>query len=484
MSAFFFITVVIITSSLNSIEAQQVIQHFEHYRHTKLFLIDMFGTIFNSRSHFYTYLSGNFTKMDNIFLTWSSGLVPNDPDFSENSFRNSSTNNRGNSRPYRNLLVLTVLTEKLKHLLNKTLHVEFEKYSEWMLKKAFVDDKSDDIAISSVSVKRDRRHIPYNNNSIYSKESLDFSQRIYNDSEVSSDVEKQKIDSDSGEMISEVLISNINVTVLKFLNKLITFNCDINYFISNYSITTIINKTAQRDSFIWDQCPQVIDCYPKYFNEQNDFCYFFCHYLFDNKDENGDSTKSIIRNSTNNTDSVNDIIKDVCVKVKDEERGLSNAEEVLVDFVKFAFIEESKGQNARRWRRETTRNEHLAPSEYSPNQLVYSEFFSLFDFIVSILYGANESGIKFDFIVLDLHRNVNVKNESTFGWRPFLVLQQNHINHQVFTTHPLLRGFRDWGLHTSEFWTCGILCWGAIVLTVLLLLCVIVASVAAALLFR
>ncbi|XP_055699296.1 uncharacterized protein LOC129799446 [Phlebotomus papatasi] len=185
--------VVIITSSLNSIEAQQVIQHFEHYRQTKLFLIDMFGTIFNSESHFYTYLGGNFTKIDNIFLTWSSGLVPNNPDFSENSFRNSSTNNRGNSRPYRNLLVLTVLTEKLKHLLNKTLHVEFEKYSEWMLKEAFVDDNSDDIAISSVSVKRDRRHIPYNNNTTHTKESLDFSQRIYNDSEVSSDVEKTKV---------------------------------------------------------------------------------------------------------------------------------------------------------------------------------------------------------------------------------------------------------------------------------------------------
>uniref|UniRef100_A0A1B0CW74 Uncharacterized protein n=1 Tax=Lutzomyia longipalpis TaxID=7200 RepID=A0A1B0CW74_LUTLO len=337
-------------------ETQQVIQHFEQYRLTKLFLIDMFGTIFNSRSQFYAYLGGKFTKIENIFLTWSSGLLPDSSEVGEISFRNSSTNSGGNMRPYKNLLVLTVLTEKLKHLLNKTLHVEFEKYSQWMLKKAVVDGKSNDVSTSSDTVRRSRRNATGN-------ESIDYTQHPVDSQEVS-----RKNDEN-------------------------------------------VQSDPEED------------------------------YLKD-------------KQVTNQGMSMSEI---------------SDTEKWLVNFVRHAFIEESRGSGARRWRRQTTQNSHpTAPQQQQPqNQLVY----------MSILYGANESGIKFDFIVLDLHQNVNTKNESTFGWRPFLILQQNHINHQVFTSHPFLRGFRDWGLDTSEFWTCGTLCWGVIGLAIFLLLCIIVASV-------
>ncbi|XP_055676626.1 uncharacterized protein LOC129785955 [Lutzomyia longipalpis] len=478
--------VVIITSSLNSMETQQVIQHFEQYRLTKLFLIDMFGTIFNSRSQFYAYLGGKFTKIENIFLTWSSGLVPDSSEVGEISFRNSSTNSGGNMRPYKNLLVLTVLTEKLKHLLNKTLHVEFEKYSQWMLKKAVVDGKSNDVSTSSDTVRRSRRNATGNESIDYTQHPVD-SQEVSrkNDENVQSDPEEDYLK--DKQVTSDVSMLQISGIMLDFFHKLIAHNCDFKFLIVELFPTSLPpNRTLdERESIIQEQCPQLINCHPRDFHGVSDFCYFFCYHVFNYYDrESRDSKKAMSRNTTSDRDaeSVGETLKETCFKVKDQGMSMSeisDTEKWLVNFVRHAFIEESRGSGARRWRRQTTQNSHpTAPQQQQPqNQLVYSEFFSLFDFIVSILYGANESGIKFDFIVLDLHQNVNTKNESTFGWRPFLILQQNHINHQVFTSHPFLRGFRDWGLDTSEFWTCGTLCWGVIGLAIFLLLCIIVASV-------
>ncbi|XP_059611066.1 uncharacterized protein LOC132257996 [Phlebotomus argentipes] len=440
--------VVIITSSLNSMETQQVIQHFEHYRLTKLLLIDMFGTIFNSRSHFYTYLGGKFTKMDNIFLAWSSGIVPENANLGENTTRNGSTNGDDSTRPYKNLLVLTVLTEKLRHLLNKTLHVEFEKYSQWMASKTYDDGKSHDISRNATGVKRDRRNLADNTRRYRGKHP-----GVSGENVAPSDVEGQR----------DALVSNISGIVLNFLRRVIAFNCDVQSLAANVSVGT----PDDWDRLVREQCPREIDCHPEHFDGDTDFCYFFCYHAF------GDSTKSM-GNSTSDAAGVGGRLREVCFKVKDHKVDAGGAAKRLAEYI----IEESQRSGARRWRRQATRDSH------PQHQLAYSEFFSLFDFIVTILYGANESGIKFDFIVLDLHQNVNARNESTFGWRPFLILQQNHINHQVFTTHPLLRGFRDWGLDTSQFWTCGTLCWGVIGLAIFLLLCIIVASVTAGIAVR
>ncbi|GAB0090530.1 hypothetical protein DMENIID0001_052670 [Sergentomyia squamirostris] len=483
--------VVIITSSLNSIETQQVIQHFEHYKLTKLFLIDMFGTIFNSGSQFYTYLSGKFAKIENIFLTWSSGLVPDALDLGESAHTNASIKMSGSTTPYKNLLVLTVLTEKLKYLLNKTLHVEFEKYSKRMLKQPSNDEQLSDFTRSLITVKRGRRNLAIrktsNSTNYYDKDSVNSTRK--ENSRVSDDKGRERNSSSTEEEIGDGLVSEVNAVVLTFLRKLIAFDCDVHALLDNLS-TMSSEWVERRDTSVEEeQCLKIIDCRPHFHVGDGEFCKFFCRLAFNYGHKSEDSTKSMMRNSISESSDVRNTIQSTCFNVKDQKMNVeerSKAEQYLVNAVKLAFVAKSSGNGAKRWRRQATRDDRHPPPTPIPqlDHLVYSEFFSLFDFIVSIMYGANESGIKFDFIVLDLHQNVNVKNESTFGWHPFLILQQNHINHQVFTTHPLLRGFRDWGLDTSEFWTCGTLCWGVIGLAIFLLMCIIVASVAAGIAVR
>lgn len=115
-----------------------------------------------------------------------------------------------------------------------------------------------------------------------------------------------------------------------------------------------------------------------------------------------------------------------------------------------------------------------------PQLLKYSEHFILFDFIVTSLQATDdkESASKIDFIILDFQNVLNAANETVLGWRPFLILQQNQLNHRLFTTHSVLPGAYDWVIHPVElFWTCGLLCWGVIAMVVLILSVIIAASI-------
>lgn len=86
----YFFSVMIVCSQLNSPTTIQIINHYKHYRHTKILLIDVIGNVFNFEKRLYQHV-GNITER-------------NDP------------------------LVLTALTHKFKHILSSKYHVEFSRY--------------------------------------------------------------------------------------------------------------------------------------------------------------------------------------------------------------------------------------------------------------------------------------------------------------------------------------------------------------------
>ncbi len=114
---------------------------------------------------------------------------------------------------------------------------------------------------------------------------------------------------------------------------------------------------------------------------------------------------------------------------------------------------------------------------------LFGEFFSLFDFITSATMMPSSSteyaNEKYDFIVLDLQIVTNDTSSAKFSWRPLLMLHQNQINQQIFTTHAVMPAYNDWFYHgTSIFWTCGLQCWIITTLALILFLISMVVSIA------
>lgn len=114
-------------------------------------------------------------------------------------------------------------------------------------------------------------------------------------------------------------------------------------------------------------------------------------------------------------------------------------------------------------------------------QLVFSEFFNLFDFITSLLSGDEKNASnqdqnhQFDFIVLDFKSILNATSGNAAFWRPLMILEQNKRDRNVFTMHRALSDldvFDEWMFQTS-FFRCGTLCWSIIAAIVLILLSLI-----------
>lgn len=129
-------------------------------------------------------------------------------------------------------------------------------------------------------------------------------------------------------------------------------------------------------------------------------------------------------------------------------------------------------------------NENLT---LSTNHVVASEFFILFDYIISIVNTKinQENLFKFDFIVMDFQSVLSKINETIYVWRPFLILQQNQIHRHVFTTHIILPDYNVWNDEVAkEFWTCGPLCWVIVFVAVFLFICIVMGSIAAGIVVR
>jgi hypothetical protein len=82
-----------VCSPFNSATTNRIVNQYKRYRHTKLLLIDIIGTVFSYEHPFYGELNATL-----------------DDSLSEN------------------LLVLTILTQKFKYILKSEYHVEFSRY--------------------------------------------------------------------------------------------------------------------------------------------------------------------------------------------------------------------------------------------------------------------------------------------------------------------------------------------------------------------
>lgn len=174
-----------------------------------------------------------------------------------------------------------------------------------------------------------------------------------------------------------------------------------------------------------------------------------------------------------------------------------------------------------------------------PNQVdaTFSEYLPFFDFILTKLAlshnltvnynnqsggfatatpngtASTTAGDTFDFCILELGLNqtsvdsydrdnddtdpINSSNytdapfdptyiSSAFVWRPVLILRQSELHQNIFVTHPLLSvGYHSWFFdNTHKFWTCGLLCWILAGIVILLLVCILVASITLGLAIR
>lgn len=101
--------VVIVCSPLNSPATIRVINQHKHQRHTKVLLIDVVGNVFNNENRLLRSL---------------------------------------NASEHNDVLVLTILTRKLKHILNSKYHVEFSRYLS--LKSSQLKHRSNESASDSL----------------------------------------------------------------------------------------------------------------------------------------------------------------------------------------------------------------------------------------------------------------------------------------------------------------------------------------------
>lgn len=97
-------------------------------------------------------------------------------------------------------------------------------------------------------------------------------------------------------------------------------------------------------------------------------------------------------------------------------------------------------------------------------QLVFSEHFNLFDFIMSLgeegKNANNQDRRQFDFIVLEFKSMVTSSNDSIEFWRPLLILEQSKIDRYMFTMHRALSErdvFEEWV--PPKLWKCNSVCW-------------------------
>jgi hypothetical protein len=116
-------------------------------------------------------------------------------------------------------------------------------------------------------------------------------------------------------------------------------------------------------------------------------------------------------------------------------------------------------------------------------QLVFSEYFNLFDFITFLFNDIHNdteslSAVKasnqhlFDFIVVDFKSISN-----TTGWRPVMILEQNLIDKNAFIMHHAFSErdvFKDWILNQTFIqWKCGMYCWGIIIAILFIILALV-----------
>ncbi|XP_058817391.1 uncharacterized protein LOC131680698 [Topomyia yanbarensis] len=380
---------IIVCSSINSPQTISAINQLKQLRRTKILLLDTIGTIFNSNNKLYQ------------------------------SFARNGTLAYG--EPNRNLLVLTILTEHFKLILQRDHGVDLGDYrhiSERLLKIRLndADDDDDEGAVNRTS-----------------------------GDDGWGELHEKRITSSGRRQALEYLINSTTLT---------SSECDFNYLLSDGNGSDELQTLTVDRS----RCQTLLDSYC----DLNDDTNYLNLSSFDNGGEYVNA--SVVLNGSDyiehkiRKDRRNREIEQFCALLNLDRNHLVLSDNQNSDLVDVG-------------------------ASLSSKRLIFSEHFYLYDYILAVVHDQRHTHshqyrkFQFDFIVFDL-KNIS-NHRTTIVWRPFLILRQDQLDRQKFSMHPVQPGYSDWIIETTieSIWICGLLCWSVIGLAVFLIVSIIFASV-------
>ncbi|XP_055635291.1 uncharacterized protein LOC129775073 isoform X2 [Toxorhynchites rutilus septentrionalis] len=376
--------VIIVCSSIISPQTINAINQLKMLRRTKILLLDTIGAIFNSNNILYQRLVRQAEQ----------------PTVEIN----------------RNLLVLTILTENFKLILNRIHGVDlgdYEHISERLLKIRLDDD--DDADDNSAGGGNETQSTPVND--ILSNEAP------WED-------ERSSIDGGHRRTL-ESLINSTNLTSL---------SCDLNDFLSYANNSAFVLDRLHCQTALESYCESSDATELDYLNLSS---YSNASDIFSEQELGVERRKRDIAHicsflNVNSNHSVlqvhpNSSVVEI-VNLESSKRLLFSEHFFLYDYI-LAITHDQRRQHPHQFRK-----------------------------------------YQFDFIVFDL-KNIS-NHRTTIVWRPFLIVRQDKLDRQKFSMYPVQPGYSDWIIEATieSFWICGIVCWGVIAMTVCLIVSIIFAS--------
>lgn len=416
-----YISVLIISTSINSPETITILNRMENYTQTKTLLIDVTGAIFNKRNDF----------------------------FRQPINADRQTKNQNYTKSH--LFVLTILTEKLKQFLNNSLNSDFLKVfnqSERDNNMMMVDEKPPTTHVS----------VPPSSSA---RQSLQFSGR------------QKRYDNGFDDAIIE-LIRNYTAAIQQ------NSKINLSTLLSSAQVRTAAasngNGSRSSSSVVVAKLEQsLVDmCAGKRCENSINSDISICENIFkSNRSIANEVIKSVCEQLTATNHNANNRSRNGAPLLnvrhtKNRKRNAAGYEQLNEQqppspvsfgefFSLFDFIAATMLNDA-------TNNGFNTTSSTAANGSI---------------------PIKFDFIVLDFHTIVANRSIETIEWRPYLVLQQNQINQRLFTTHHVMSDvttssdYNDWILsQTNMWWSCGAQCWSITTFAMVIFIFSIVASVA------
>lgn len=358
-----------------------LLNKFKDLKHAKILLIDIIGSVFNTENEIYSY------------------------------------------NKYHNIYVLTILSEKLKHLLNTTFSSDFSQY--YNLDQQLAND--------TLNLKITSKSINTNSNAIKEENLNDAhngTTQIENDKTTNrpQQIKQQK---PANERIYE-----FNVTTLMNING--NF-CNLMSFIE-----TELNQQQSNNNNIYvnqSYCETRLKTYCVMKKVQSAIAWKMkikqlCNVLTNIRSDNNYYTGKTVKNSFTSYENLDVVGK----------------------------------------------KSNLNPST---NHIIFSEYFNLFNYIVNVVTDTMQNNtttstnttqvFQLDFVILDFKSFINQLNESIIMWRPSLILQQNQFKNDQFELHEIISNFIGDPIHQT--WKCGVWCWIIIAVIIFILILIIFFSI-------
>uniref|UniRef100_A0A182NMQ7 Uncharacterized protein n=1 Tax=Anopheles dirus TaxID=7168 RepID=A0A182NMQ7_9DIPT len=415
--------VVIICSSINSPQTISVINQLKQYSRTKILLVDMVGTIFNTNNVLHRRLAEEDEPFD------------------------------GRPRHRRNLLVLTILTENFRSFLHRLHGVDLGDYqhiSENLLKirlmeenpihtSSFGEDDRDDIADD----RDDEATMPPMSYEAPSHDSAndDVQNRI------------QTMQPHRPEVMLELLSLATNGTNA-------SQNCDFHYFFNHvanwYEILSQTFDSARCQTLFASYCEADVGYLHPSSNGEN--------ITGTVREVSGSLPRPADPGMNQSLEATIDEIERFC------DLFLASYDRLLSD----GLLAPANITQSDPFREAARSTDHL---------LMFGEHFYFFDFLLAVWQDSRKQHqeqhrtFQFDFVAFDF-KNIS-HHRSAVAWRPFLILQQSQLHQHQFRMHPVPPGYADWVVEATleTIWICGMLCWATIGLVALVAVTVIVGSV-------